>query len=103
DISARYLAESKLVKFKVSDTGVGIAKESLPYVFDIFRQADSSDTRAHGGVGLGLYIVKKYTEIIGGRIRVKSEVGKGSIFTLTIPAEVEVKARMNCPPLKTII
>ncbi|MPZ76738.1 MAG: GAF domain-containing protein [Deltaproteobacteria bacterium] len=88
-ISARYLAQARIVKFKVADTGIGIAKEALPYIFDMFRQADSSDSRPHGGVGLGLYIVKKYTEMIGGKISVRSEVGEGSIFTVIIPAEIQ--------------
>jgi signal transduction histidine kinase len=91
-ISARYLARAKIAKFRVVDTGVGIAKESLPYIFNMFRQVDSSDTRPHGGIGLGLYIAKKYTEMIGGTIRVRSKPGKGSIFTVIVPAEIKTKA-----------
>ena len=84
-ISARYVPETKVVKFKVADTGIGIQEEMLPSIFEIFRQVDSSETRNHGGVGIGLYIVKKYTEILGGNIQVESEVGKGSVFSVTIP------------------
>ena len=84
-ISARYVPETKVVKFKVADTGIGIQEEILPSIFEIFRQVDSSETRNHGGVGIGLYIVKKYTEILGGNIQVESEVGKGSVFSVTIP------------------
>lgn len=85
-ISARYLAESRAVEFSVTDTGIGIPKEALPFIFDMFRQVDSSKSSFHGGVGLGLYIVKKFTEMLGGKIIVETESGKGSIFTLTIPS-----------------
>ncbi len=75
------------VEFKVADTGIGIAKEFFPLIFDRFRQVDSSETRRYGGVGIGLYVAKKFTELIGGEIEVESEPGKGSTFTVTIPWE----------------
>jgi signal transduction histidine kinase len=88
-ISARYVASKKIMEFKVSDTGVGIPKDWLPTIFERFRQVDSSDTRAHGGVGLGLYIVKKYASLLGGMIQVESKVGHGSTFTLRIPCQAQ--------------
>jgi len=75
-------------EFKVADTGIGIAKELFPVIFERFHQVDSSETRNYGGVGIGLYIVKKFTEMLGGKIDVESEVGKGSTFTVTIPVAI---------------
>ena len=84
-ISARSLPGSKAVEFKVSDTGLGIPRESLPGIFERFRQGPNSQALPSAGVGLGLHIVKKFTEMLGGDVTVQSEPGKGSTFTVTIP------------------
>ncbi|HKG13395.1 MAG TPA: ATP-binding protein, partial [Pyrinomonadaceae bacterium] len=74
------------VEVSVGDTGAGIKREFLPYVFDRFRQADSSTTRRHGGLGLGLAIVRHLVELHGGTVRADSEgEGRGSTFTVTLP------------------
>ena len=74
------------VEIVVSDSGVGIRKEFLPYVFDRFRQADASTTRIHGGLGLGLSIVRQLVDLHGGSVSVHSEgEGKGATFTITLP------------------
>jgi signal transduction histidine kinase len=72
----------------VVDTGVGITPEAQAYVFDEFRQADSSTTRRYGGTGLGLAISKRLVTLHGGRIWVDSEVGRGSAFHFTLPIRV---------------
>lgn len=87
-VCARFIPDSMLLEFKVSDTGIGIPPEGLATIFEMFKQIDSSDTRRHGGLGIGLFIVKKFTEMLGGWIDVKSEPANGSCFTVTLPAEV---------------
>jgi PAS domain S-box-containing protein len=74
------------VEIIVRDTGQGIDREFLPYVFDRFRQADSSTTRQHGGLGLGLAIVRHLVELHGGRVSAESDgEGKGTTFTVRLP------------------
>src|SRR5439155_19032072 len=74
------------VRLAVKDTGPGIAAEHLPHLFERFYRAESSRNRESGGVGLGLAIVKEIAEVHGGTVRVESQVGKGSTFTVTLPA-----------------
>jgi signal transduction histidine kinase/response regulator RpfG family c-di-GMP phosphodiesterase len=78
--------DEKYVELEVKDTGQGISEEFLPYIFDRFRQADGTTTRKHGGLGLGLAIVRHLVELHGGTIRAQSDgVGQGSTFTLSLP------------------
>ena len=73
------------VELSVSDTGMGIRREVLPFVFDRFRQADPSTTRSQGGLGLGLAIVRHLVELHGGSVTVRSVLGQGTTFTVQLP------------------
>ena len=78
---------STLLKFEVSDTGIGIPKERMNRLFKSFSQVDASTTRQYGGTGLGLVITKRLVELMGGEISVESEEGKGTTFSFTLPCE----------------
>jgi signal transduction histidine kinase len=93
-VSVRVEAGGDDARLIVEDTGVGIAPEFLPHVFDRFRQADGSTTRQHGGLGLGLAIVDALVKLHGGRVRAESEgVGRGARFTFSMPRAVSEKPK----------
>jgi len=95
-VTVRYERFDNSVRIVVSDTGNGIPAEFLPLVFERFRQEDSSSTRAHHGLGLGLAIVRHLTELHGGQVSVASDgPGKGAVFSITLPITLAVISEGN--------
>jgi len=83
----------------VSDTGIGIPPHAQEYIFDEFRQVDGTARRQHGGTGLGLAIVRNLAMMMGGSVRVKSQVGEGSTFTVQLPLVAEDERAAGSQPL----
>jgi len=99
-LSARFLVERESIELTVADTGIGIPEQSRTEIFELFRQLDSSNTRKHEGVGLGLYLVRKLANLIGAKISVESTPGQGAAFTVSIPIggkNVIVAEGSRCP------
>ncbi|MDQ1354059.1 MAG: Response regulator [Acidobacteriota bacterium] len=90
-----------IMKFQidVEDTGIGIKQEFLENIFQKFTQADASDTRKHGGTGLGLYITRQLVEVMGGSIDVATTPGKGSTFHIILPLQLEDQPVVDTPAM----
>jgi signal transduction histidine kinase/CheY-like chemotaxis protein/HPt (histidine-containing phosphotransfer) domain-containing protein len=88
-------ASGFVLRFSVTDTGIGIPKDKLATVFESFRQANSSDTRKYGGTGLGLSISKQLVELFGSEIKVESEEGSGTTFSFTVNFERGSEERLR--------
>ncbi len=88
-VTAAPVQSGEQIAIEVADTGVGIPKESLPFIFEPFRQMEGSATRSLGGVGLGLAIAKRLLDLLHGKVDVASDMGKGTTFRITVPARYE--------------
>jgi PAS domain S-box-containing protein len=98
-ISVRISQDETYAQIEVRDTGPGIAAEFLPHVFERFRQADGSTTRTHGGLGLGLAIVRHLVELHGGLIAAENvSSGTGAVFTVRLPLPSTELSREHVPP-----
>ena len=87
-VSSRSFSRLGQVEITISDTGVGIPNDALPCVFEKYRQLDGSIARVYDGMGLGLFIAKNFTEMLGGELKAASEPGKGSTFTVALPVGI---------------
>jgi urea ABC transporter urea binding protein len=93
-LDSTHLPESKSpwMLFRVQDTGIGMSEEQISQLFQIFVQGDASTTRKYGGTGLGLALVKKFCEMMGGAIAVESKLGHGSVFEVALPLVVKAQS-----------
>lgn len=90
-LTVGYQKEKRRIEFRVEDNGIGIAREDQDRIFEKFIQSDRSVARRYGGSGLGLTLVKKWTELHGGEVFVESIPGKGSVFTVRIPSDLSMR------------
>ena len=92
-LARKVINQGNWIEFAVSDTGIGMTPEQQAKIFEEFTQADSSTARQYGGTGLGLAITRKLARMMGGDVTLTSEAGKGSTFTVRLPASTDVSAR----------
>ncbi len=98
EICARARAVGNDLEVSVEDTGLGIPAEQLEHIFEKFRQVDGSLTRTRGGTGLGLAIVREISRVLGGKVTVKSSLGRGTTFTVTLAGAIESDAAHTSAP-----
>ncbi|MDC3076356.1 response regulator [Paracoccaceae bacterium] len=103
DVKAEKSSKKELIKIDVKDSGIGMTQEQIDRLFHAFTQADASTTRKYGGTGLGLTIVQNLAKLMGGDVSVKSELGKGTTFTVTIQnIKIERSSDVDAEELETL-
>jgi PAS domain S-box-containing protein len=100
EIELEMLYENRVLSVSVKDTGIGISDEAKKRIFNKFEQANNSTTREYGGTGLGLSITKRLVEAMGGELQVRSALGKGSIFSFSLPIEMDSMPKISEPAKK---
>jgi PAS domain S-box-containing protein len=93
NVSVQEDCDEPSIRFDVEDTGIGVPPEKQEVILEPFTQTDGSTSRKYGGTGLGLAITKQLANLLGGELSITSEVGKGSVFSLVIPAGVDIKSQ----------
>jgi CheY-like chemotaxis protein len=102
NVQTETVKDKDFIRFDVEDTGIGIPKDKQEQIFDAFAQADNTTTRKYGGTGLGLTITRQLAKLLGGDLRLVSEPGKGSTFTLLIPAGAAIDRADAAEPYDVI-
>lgn len=99
EVILRIWRENHQVIFQIEDTGIGIATEEIPLLFEKFKQIENYRQRIHGGTGLGLALTKKLVELHGGTIEVESSLGEGAIFTVSLPEKEPLEYNLAKPAI----